>query len=141
MYPPIESRTLFHVVGVSEQSADYSINSIHFSSAVIKYFSAMRVTLCILVLLALIALVKTHAANSGYGASTIAPKGKEQKKKKEKMDRLNNRKKNSKNKTNSNGGSQDKVKEDTSKDNNKLKMLKAKDAPLPKQYTIASVLG
>ena len=81
MYPPIESRTLFHVVGVSEQSADYSINSIHFSSAVIKYFSAMRVTLCILVLLALIALVKTHAANSGYGASTIAPKGKEQKKK------------------------------------------------------------
>ena len=25
--------------------------------------------------------------------------------------------------------------------NNKLKMLKAKDAPLPKQYTNASVLG
>ena len=74
----------------------------------------MRVTLCILVLLALIALVKTHAANPGEDA-LITPKEKEQRKK-EKKDRLNNRKKNSKNKTNSNGGSQDKVKEDTSKD-------------------------
>ena len=73
----------------------------------------MRVTLCILVLLALIALVKTHAANLGEDALTT--KGKEQRKK-EKKDRVNNRKKNSKNKTNSNGGSQDKVKEDTSKD-------------------------
>ena len=57
MYPPIESRTLFHVVGVSGQSAE---NSIHFYSAVLKYFSAMRVTLCVLVLLALIALAYSN---------------------------------------------------------------------------------